>query len=107
MTTVGYGDISAATIAERTMAIVGMILANFVFSGIMGRMSLVVDKLNDQNKAKNARMDEVALFLQDCHLPKALQLTLTSFYRRQDLKSYDFPKCVLPQYLPSACWRRV
>lgn len=96
MTTVGYGDISAATIAERTMAIVGMILANFVFSGIMGRMSLVVDKLNDQNKAKNERMDEVSLFLQDCHLPKALQLTLTSFYRRQELKSYNFPKCAAP-----------
>ena len=35
MTTVGYGDISAATIAERTMAIVGMIAANFVFSGVL------------------------------------------------------------------------
>jgi hypothetical protein len=93
MCTVGYGDISAATIAERTMAIVGMILANFVFSGIMSRMSRVVDKFNDQNKAKNERMDEVSLFLQDCNLPKPLQLTLTSFYRRQEIKSYNLVKC--------------
>lgn len=75
------------------MAIVGMILANFVFSGIVSRMSRVVDKFNDQNKDKNEQMDEVSLFLQDCHLPKVLQLTLTSFYRRQEIESYDLVKC--------------
>jgi hypothetical protein len=94
MTTIGYGDISAATLAERSMAIAGMILANFVFSGIMGRMSRVIDKFSDQNKANNARLDEVSLFLRDCHLPKSLQLTLTSFYRKQDLKAYNFGTCV-------------
>lgn len=103
MTTVGYGDISAATLAERSMAILGMILANFVFSSIMGRMNSVIDKLSDKDKAKNDRMDEVMLFLRDSAMPKVLQMTLTSFYRRQDLKSYNFPKCALVSLHVPSC----
>lgn len=75
-TTVGYGDISAATLAERTIAIVAMIIANFVFSSVMGQIGSVIQKFSDHDKAKRARMDEVSLFLTDnlSHLPKPLQV---------------------------------
>jgi hypothetical protein len=61
-------------------------------------MSNIIDTFNDQDKAKRERMDEVSLFLRDCPLPKPLQLTLTSFYRKQEVKAYNFPKLlsVLP-----------
>lgn len=52
-----------------------------------------VASVQDQDRAKRERMDEVSLFLSDCQLPKPLQLTLTSFYRKQELKAYNFPRC--------------
>lgn len=69
-------DISAATLAERSIAIIAMIIANFVFSSVMGQIGTVIQKLSDHDKAKRARMDEVSLFLTDnlSHLPKPLQV---------------------------------
>jgi voltage-gated potassium channel Kch len=38
MTTVGYGDISAKTVAERVFAILGMLMGGFVLSAIISKL---------------------------------------------------------------------
>jgi uncharacterized oligopeptide transporter (OPT) family protein len=42
MTTVGYGDISSQTLAEKIWAIVTMIVSGFFFSFVVGRMASLV-----------------------------------------------------------------
>jgi voltage-gated potassium channel Kch len=45
MTTVGYGDISSQTLAEKIWAIVTMIVSGFFFSFVVGRMASLVSTI--------------------------------------------------------------
>eukprot|EP00854_Cymbomonas_tetramitiformis_P012991 gene12991-15353_t len=84
MTTVGYGDISAATLAERSFAILSMIAGGFVFSGIIGSMTSVLNSFSFAQNAYKQKMDEVGAFVKQNMLPKKLRVQILSFYRQQE-----------------------
>lgn len=73
MTTVGYGDISSTTLAEKIWAIVTMIVSGFFFSFVVGRMASIVAKLDSHRTAYNERMEVVTAFLKDTNLPRPLE----------------------------------
>jgi len=84
MTTVGYGDISATNKSERLFAILGMIVGGFLFSGIIGNISKMMEKMDAKKKAYNDKMDEVAVFLKDLpQVEKELRNKILAFYRKQ------------------------
>lgn len=89
MTTVGYGDISAATLAERSFAILSMIAGGFVFSGIIGSMTSVLNSFSFAQNAYKQKMDEVGAFVKQNMLPKKLRVQILSFYRQQEVPVYD------------------
>lgn len=72
MTTVGYGDISAITVAEKIWAILVMVLSGFFFSFSIGRMATVVSRLDADRTATNERLETVSMFLADTSLPRDL-----------------------------------
>lgn len=73
MTTVGYGDISSTTLAEKIWAIITMIVSGFFFSFVVGRMANIVAKLDSHRTAYNERMEVVTAFLKDTNLPRPLE----------------------------------
>jgi hypothetical protein len=82
MTTVGYGDISSTTLAEKIWAIITMIVSGFFFSFVVGRMASIVAKLDSHRTAYNERMEVVTAFLKDTNLPRPLEkrcVTLSAF----------------------------
>jgi hypothetical protein len=54
MTTVGYGDISSSTVAEKLWAITVMIFSGFFFSYTISRMSALVSKLDADRQVSGA-----------------------------------------------------
>lgn len=72
MTTVGYGDISSTTMAEKLWAIITMIVSGFFFSFVVGRMASVVAKLDSHRTAFNEKLEVVTTFLKDTDLPRHL-----------------------------------
>ena len=72
MTTVGYGDISSVTVAEKVWAIGTMIVSGFFFSFVVGRMAGVVAKMDAARTAASERLDMVTVFLNDTSLPRPM-----------------------------------
>ena len=89
MTTVGYGDISASTQGERIFAIVGMIAGGIVFSEIISNMSQVIAQLDSTRAKYKENIEHVQSFIRDNHLPPKTRVALLSFFRRQEVHSYD------------------
>jgi len=89
MTTVGYGDISASTIAERLWAILGMLVGGFVFSGLIGAMSKLINSRDLSKQAYKDKMDVVGAFVKDSKLPNELRLRVLRFFRRQEVHAYE------------------
>ncbi|GBG00035.1 voltage-gated ion channel [Raphidocelis subcapitata] len=89
MTTVGYGDISSVTVAEKVWAIVTMIGSGFFFSFVVGRMASVVVKLDSVRNAQSERLETVTTFLKDVDLPRALSKRVLDFFKKQQVKPYD------------------
>lgn len=72
MTTVGYGDISSVTVAEKVWAIATMIGSGFFFSFVVGRMASVMSKLDSVHSAHSERLETVTTFLKDVDLPRGM-----------------------------------
>ena len=83
LTTVGYGDISANTTAERIFAILGMVGGGLMFSVIIsyiGTMMKSQTALDDNCKMK---MLAVEKFTGEHMVPKKLRKELTRYFRTQ------------------------
>jgi hypothetical protein len=59
MTTVGYGDISSVTVAEKVWAISVMIVSGFFFSFVVGRVAVVVARFDADQQAYDQQMEMV------------------------------------------------
>jgi hypothetical protein len=73
MTTVGYGDISAVTMVERTFAILGMIVGGFVFSTLIGNIAAMANATDLSKKAQQEKMDLVGAYVRDHTFPSSLK----------------------------------
>ncbi|WIA17586.1 hypothetical protein OEZ85_014411 [Tetradesmus obliquus] len=89
MTTVGYGDISSQTMAEKIWAIVTMIVSGFFFSFVVGRMASLVAKLDSHRTAYNDKLEVVTTFLKDTDLPRHLSKRVLDMFKKQKIKPYD------------------
>ena len=95
LTTVGYGDISANTTAERIFAILGMVGGGLMFSVIIsyiGTMMKSQTALDDKCKMK---MLAVEKFTGEHMVPKKLRKELTRYFRTQYESMGDMTSQVL------------
>lgn len=109
MTTVGYGDISSVTVAEKVWAIVTMIGSGFFFSFVVGRMASVISKLDSIRNAHSEKLESVTTFLNDVDLPRGLSRKVLDFFKKQQVKPYDRQKVLatLPFDLRSTILRHL
>jgi len=88
MTTVGYGDISAVTVAERIAAIVGMIAGGFMFSLIISVISEVIANRDISSSTHTKKMQCVMQFIRDHKLPRDDRKECMDYFRMQQVKAY-------------------
>lgn len=81
MTTVGYGDISASTAAEKVYSIVSMLVGGFMFGMIVGSLTNIIGTSNPLEATKKQRLDEIAGWLQLRNVPSHLRTDIYEFYR--------------------------
>ncbi len=89
MTTVGYGDISAKTRAERIFAIVGMITGAFIYSGVIGSIGSVIHTMQLSSAAHRMKLESVSAYVRDRNLPKSLRKEMLLFFRVQRVSAYN------------------
>ena len=91
ITTVGYGDVSATTIAERVFAIVAVISGGLLFSMLVAQMSHLLNKMSrSSDEAHHRKLDQLGQFLRDNpELPGSLTQRLVRLFRRHRQASYN------------------
>ena len=91
ITTVGYGDVSATTIAERCFAIVAVISGGLLFSMLVAQMSHLLNKMSrSSDEAHHRKLDQLGQFLRDNpELPGSLTQRLVRLFRRHRQASYN------------------
>eukprot|EP00903_Cladosiphon_okamuranus_P016337 g15066.t1 len=77
---VGYGDISADNDRERMFALVTMVIGSTAFGFIIAMVTVIVETMDPQATAKNAKMEEVREYMGVRKLPKALQLRMRKHF---------------------------
>ncbi|KAK3258633.1 hypothetical protein CYMTET_32330, partial [Cymbomonas tetramitiformis] len=89
MSTVGYGDISSSTFAERTFAIFVIILGTFMFGYIVAQVMSEVDAANQTSMRHRHKLTQVAAYIQDLQLPRELSRDMLGHFREQQDKKYN------------------
>lgn len=80
LTTVGYGDVSAHTSAERLFSLLMIMIGALVFGLIVGKMSALASAMNEHVyvvKKKHAQVDQ---FLKFRKLPKHIRVRTREYY---------------------------
>mmetsp|Transcript_6837 Transcript_6837/g.23893 ORF Transcript_6837/g.23893 Transcript_6837/m.23893 type:complete len:850 (+) Transcript_6837:179-2728(+) len=81
-TTVGYGDISATTLLERVMAIVGMLLGGFSFTMLVSNMSKLAAEEGSASTSKKLKLEAVNEYIRYRRFPKVFRTAITQYYER-------------------------
>jgi CRP-like cAMP-binding protein len=81
MTTVGYGDISAATRAEQIYCIAAMLIGGFMFGIIIGSLSNIIASASPLESNKKSRLAEISEWLQLRAVPVHLRRDIYEYYR--------------------------
>ena len=100
ISTVGYGDITADTPQEKTVAIIGMFVGGFCFSMLIGNLGSVLTMESHANMEYKKQSTQLREFLQLRNVPLRT--------RRKVLVHYDNfvgVKTGVTRHLPRAtCW---
>ena len=83
LTTVGYGDISANTLAERIFAILGMVGGGLMFSVIISYIGTMMKSSTALDDTCTMKMLAVEKFTGEHMIPKKLRKELTRYFRTQ------------------------
>ena len=82
MTTVGYGDISAGTTAEKLYCIAAMVVGGFTFGLIIGNLTSIVEASSPLEEEKKVRLAQVSGWLHARNVPVHLRTEVYEFYRK-------------------------
>lgn len=73
LTTVGYGDISAHTDVERSIAIISLISGSVIYAVLVGFINNLVDNSDVKETEYQARLAAINAFMSNHHLPADLR----------------------------------
>jgi CRP-like cAMP-binding protein len=87
LTTVGFGDIYAMTVAEIVLVVFWMMLGMTFYSILVGTLSSVISSLDVKASLVNAKMNEIDKFALDFKVPYKIVKEMKSFIRSE--KEYE------------------
>lgn len=85
LTTVGFGDVSANTNAERVYALVLMLVGAVLFATIVGRMSALATAVNQKAAEHQQIHDNLAEFMRRREIPKPLRQRMRAYFQYKTL----------------------
>lgn len=97
---VGYGDISADTNAERMYALVTEVIGATAFGFIIAMVTVIVETMDPQATAKAEKMDEIREYMAERQLPKELQRKIRRHFDYQYSSLSVFKEVPILQDLP-------
>eukprot|EP00282_Hemiselmis_andersenii_P037308 CAMPEP_0169433248 /NCGR_PEP_ID=MMETSP1042-20121227/3907_1 /TAXON_ID=464988 /ORGANISM="Hemiselmis andersenii, Strain CCMP1180" /LENGTH=1094 /DNA_ID=CAMNT_0009543769 /DNA_START=78 /DNA_END=3358 /DNA_ORIENTATION=- len=80
MSTIGYGDITADTARERTLASVGMVVGCVFFALLTGSLTRVLVNRNASKQRFEEFVDELTQFLHSRNVPQEARFKVLNFY---------------------------
>ena len=101
MTTVGYGDITPGTNAEKGFAIFSMFVGVTVFGYIVGSMASLVGKLNEAEYILRSKMEELNEYLTDKGVSREMVLNVKRYYEQKILSETVFEEESILAEFPS------
>eukprot|EP00997_Jenningsia_sp_PLL12_P008152 NODE_487_length_1693_cov_88.116180_g404_i0.p1 GENE.NODE_487_length_1693_cov_88.116180_g404_i0~~NODE_487_length_1693_cov_88.116180_g404_i0.p1 ORF type:complete len:260 (+),score=57.61 NODE_487_length_1693_cov_88.116180_g404_i0:543-1322(+) len=87
--TVGYGRISATTMAERLASMAIMIAGVGYYSYVIGNVASLVTQLQQAGRAQSYRMTMIRSFSVDSKLPKDLRVEVFNYFSERTIRNYD------------------
>lgn len=95
LTTVGYGDITPNTDAERQYAIFALLMCSLIFAYIVGDISSLIEMLNRQHLLVHEKMDSVKEYLMWREIPRDLSVRVKRYYEYFYTKSAVFDEAAI------------
>jgi hypothetical protein len=84
LTTVGYGDISAHTDFERSIAILSLISGSVIYAVLVGFVNNLVDSSDVKETEYQKRLTNVNTFMNNHHLPSDLRGRIRRYVRASE-----------------------
>jgi voltage-gated potassium channel len=81
LTTVGYGDITPASNAERFAASIIMLFGGSFYGYVIALMAQLVSKFNINKQRYETKLDEVKSYMVSRNLPRDLQQRIKQYYK--------------------------
>ncbi|EKX36405.1 hypothetical protein GUITHDRAFT_145771 [Guillardia theta CCMP2712] len=107
MTTIGYGDISATTSNERTLAVVTMILGCGMFAWTTGRITSLLTSSSSCTRRFMEKIDELQEFMEARGISLGLRKELFQFYYVKFPARVMFDEAFLLQDIPKDLRRKI
>ena len=79
-TTVGYGDITAGTLMEKSWAMVVMAGGNILSAFIMGTLAAGLSRALEEKNERSKKFEAVVAYLNECDAPPQLMEIVKSYY---------------------------
>ena len=81
ITTIGYGDISPVTTAERLFTVGGMLLGASIFAFVIGSVCNIVSNMDEATNEFHQTMDALNMYMAEGGLPHDMRLRLRRYFR--------------------------
>ncbi len=78
--TIGYGDITAETDAERAVALLTMLLGGGVYAYIVGAVYGIVSSMDRASMEYHAHMDHLNKFMEEIHYPREERFAIRAYF---------------------------
>ncbi|EDV21067.1 uncharacterized protein TRIADDRAFT_30951 [Trichoplax adhaerens] len=79
LTTVGFGNVSGNTTAEKVFAVITMIIGSLMYAVIFGNVTAIIQRIYSARSKFRSRMYDIRQFCHAYHLPKQLKYRLEDF----------------------------
>jgi len=83
MSTIGYGDVTPATTAERVVATFGMFIGSSIFAYIVGAVTGTVATMGKRKTDFYELMDAVNTYMEEVQLPNPQRMRIREYFRHR------------------------
>jgi len=83
MSTIGYGDVTPVTTAERITATFGMFIGSSIFAYIVGAVTSTVATMGARQTEFYELMDSINLYMEEVVLPQPARIRIREYFRHR------------------------
>lgn len=81
LTTIGYGDLTPSTAAQRVFVVFMMLIGAFMYGYVIGAVSAILSAQGERRHHFTSTMNKLNAFMQNRMLPPQLRYQLRHYFR--------------------------